>query len=64
MPKNKTHSGSKKRFKITATGKVLHERTGKRHLMEHKSSRVKRRLSSTPSLAPGDTAKIKKLLGI
>ncbi|MEV7729266.1 50S ribosomal protein L35 [Streptomyces sp. NPDC101733] len=64
MPKNKTHSGSKKRFKVTGSGKVLRERAGKRHLLEHKSSRVTRRLSGTATMAPGDAAKIKKLLGI
>ncbi|MFJ6699605.1 50S ribosomal protein L35 [Streptomyces sp. NPDC091272] len=63
MPKNKTHSGSKKRFKITGSGKVLRERAGKRHLLEHKSSRVTRRLTGTVELAPGDAKKIKKLLG-
>lgn len=63
MPKNKTHSGSKKRFKITGSGKVLRERAYKRHLLEHKSSRVTRRLTGTAEMAPGDAAKIKKLLG-
>lgn len=36
---------------------------GKRHLLEHKSSRVTRRLTGTVELAPGDAKKIKKLLG-
>lgn len=45
MPKNKSHSGASKRFKITGSGKVLRERAGKRHLLEHKSSRVTRRLT-------------------
>ncbi len=40
MPKNKTHSGAKKRFKVTGSGKILRERAGKRHLLEHKSSRA------------------------
>ena len=64
MPKQKTHSGAKKRFKVTGTGKVLHERAGKRHLLEHKSSKLTRRLTGTTELAPGDTKKIKKLLGL
>ncbi len=38
MPKNKTHSGASKRFKLTGSGKVLRERAGKRHLLEHKPS--------------------------
>ncbi|MET4922599.1 50S ribosomal protein L35 [Streptomyces sp. PSRA5] len=63
MPKNKTHSGASKRFKITGSGKVMRERAGKRHLLEHKSSRVTRRLSGVVELAPGDAKKIKKLLG-
>ncbi|MBP0459891.1 MULTISPECIES: 50S ribosomal protein L35 [Streptomyces] len=64
MPKNKTHKGASKRFKVTGSGKVLRERAGKRHLMEHKSSRVTRRLSGNAEMAPADTKKIKKLLGL
>lgn len=63
MPKNKTHSGASKRFKITGSGKVMRERAYKRHLLEHKSSRVTRRLTGIVELAPGDAKKIKKLLG-
>ncbi|MBX9426233.1 MULTISPECIES: 50S ribosomal protein L35 [Streptomyces] len=64
MPKNKTHSGAKKRFKVTGSGKILRERAGKRHLLEHKSSKLTRRLTGTAEMAPGDAAKIKKMLGI
>jgi len=45
MPKMKTHSGAKKTFRVTGSGKVMHERAGKRHLLERKSSRLTRRLS-------------------
>ena len=38
MPKMKTHSGAKKTFRLTGTGKIMHKRAGKRHLLEHKSS--------------------------
>jgi large subunit ribosomal protein L35 len=62
MPKQKTHSGAKKRFKVTGTGKVLHERAGKRHLLERKSSQLTRRLTGTAELAPQDAKKVKKLL--
>ena len=62
MPKQKTHSGAKKRFKVTGTGKILHERAGKRHLLERKSSALTRRLTGTAELAPQDAKKIKKLL--
>ena len=63
MPKKKTHSGMKKRVKVTGTGKLLTERAGKRHLLEHKSSRLTRRLSGTEELAPSDAPRVKKLLG-
>lgn len=63
MPKQKTHSGAKKRFKVTGTGKILHERAGKRHLLERKSSALTRRLTGTAELAPADAKVAKKLLG-
>jgi large subunit ribosomal protein L35 len=63
MPKNKTHSGAKKRFRITGSGKVMREQAGARHLFEHKSSRRTRRLAGDLVVAPVDAPKIKKLLG-
>ena len=63
MPKNKTHSGAKKRFRLTGSGKVMREQAGGRHLLEHKSSRQMRRMANDVELAPQDAKKIKKLLG-
>ncbi|GMA31682.1 50S ribosomal protein L35 [Litorihabitans aurantiacus] len=63
MPKNKTHSGAKKRFRVTGSGKIMRERTGARHLMEHKTSTRRRRLNSDAAVSPADLPKIKKLLG-
>jgi len=63
MPKNKSHSGASKRFKITGSGKVMRERAGKRHYNEHKPSTKTRALTGIVELAPGDAKKIKKLLG-
>ncbi|ROS77245.1 50S ribosomal protein L35 [Cellulomonas sp. PhB143] len=63
MPKNKTHSGAKKRFRVTGSGKIMREQAGKRHLLEHKPSSKTRRLSADLVVAPADTKKIKKLLG-
>jgi large subunit ribosomal protein L35 len=63
MPKQKTHSGTKKRFKITGSGKITHEQTNRRHLLESKSSRRTRRLNLDQELAPADTKRVKKLLG-
>ena len=63
MPKNKTHSGAKKRFRVTGTGKVMREQAGGRHLLEHKSSRRTRRIASDLVVSPADAPRIKKLLG-
>ncbi len=60
----KTHSGAKKRFKKTGTGKIMHERAGRRHLLEAKSSKRTRRLASEEVLAPGDAKKAKRMLGL
>jgi large subunit ribosomal protein L35 len=64
MPKNKTHSGTKKRFKVTGSGKILREKAGKRHILEKKSSRVTRRMSGTAVVSENDAPRIKKLLGL
>ena len=63
MPKMKTHSGAKKRFKVTGSGKVVREHTNIRHYLEGKSSRRVRRLSVNAVVAPADVAKVKRLLG-
>ena len=63
MPKNKPHSGSTKRFRITGTGKVMRRRANRNHLLEHKSSSRTRRLAGEVVLAPADAKRIKRLLG-
>jgi large subunit ribosomal protein L35 len=63
MPKNKTHSGMKKRVKVTGSGKLLTERAGKRHLLEHKASKVTRRLTGTTEVNAADAPRVKRLLG-
>ena len=50
MPKLKTHKGMKKRFKISANGKVQHKRSGSSHLMSHKSGKQVRRLRKKSTL--------------
>lgn len=64
MPKMKTHSGMKKRVKVTGKGKLLAEQAGKRHLLERKSSTLTRRLSGSKEIAKSDTARVKRMLGI
>jgi large subunit ribosomal protein L35 len=63
MPKNKTHSGTSKRFRITGGGKVMRQRAGTRHLLERKPSKLTRRLDGTIELAPSDVKRVKRLLG-
>jgi large subunit ribosomal protein L35 len=63
MPKNKTHSGAKKRFWITGSGKLMRRRAGRNHLLEHKPSTLTRRLNNEVVLAPADAKRARKLLG-
>jgi large subunit ribosomal protein L35 len=63
MPKNKTHSGAKKRFKITGTGKIIQDGTKMRHNLEGKSSKQTRALSKTQVVNKANRRNIKKLLG-
>lgn len=62
MPKQKTHSGAKDRFRITRTGKVLHKKMNKNHILEKKSPKRKRRLNREGQLQGGDVQQIRKLL--
>ena len=63
MPKQKTHSGAKKRFKITGTGKIVRRRAMKGHLMQGKSKKVKRDFDKDIPVAKADIPNVKKLLG-
>jgi large subunit ribosomal protein L35 len=63
MPKMKPHSGASKRFKITGTGKLMHRRANRNHLLEYKPSTRTRRLANEEVLSAADTKKAKKLLG-
>jgi large subunit ribosomal protein L35 len=64
MPKQKTHSGTKKRFKVTGSGKIMKQQAGMRHNLEVKSAKRKRRLNQDQVIAKADVKNIKKLLGI
>ncbi|MDO5720188.1 MAG: 50S ribosomal protein L35 [Actinomycetaceae bacterium] len=64
MSKNKTHSGAKKRFRVTGSGKIMRERAGKRHLLEHKPSKRTRRLSRDQQVAKADQKNVRRLLGM
>jgi large subunit ribosomal protein L35 len=62
MPKMKTHSGAKKRFKLTAKGKVKARHSFTSHMLEHKSPKRKRHLGKPKVLADVDAPRVKKLL--
>ena len=64
MPKQKTHSGAKKRFKVTARGKLLRRRAMKSHMLEKKSPKRKRSFRRDAPLAPSDVKNARKQLGI
>jgi large subunit ribosomal protein L35 len=60
MPKMKTKSGAKKRFKVTATGKVMHAQRGKRHGMIKRTNKQIRNLRGTRVLFKSDGETVKK----
>ncbi len=62
MPKMKSHSGAKKRFKITATGKVKHKKSNMSHILSHESRNHKRNLRGTTTLVEQDAKHIRELL--
>ncbi len=63
MPKMKTKTAAKKRFKVTATGKVMHKNAFSSHNMEHKSRKRKRQFRVDHQIAPSDMKEVKALLG-
>ncbi len=63
MPKMKTHSGAKKRFKVSANGKVRGRHSFTSHILEKKSPKRKRRLGQPASISKHDEKQVKTLLG-
>jgi large subunit ribosomal protein L35 len=64
MPKMKTHSGAKKRFRLTATGKVRGRGAFSTHILEKKSPKRKRRHGQPAVIAKVDEKRVKTLLGV
>jgi large subunit ribosomal protein L35 len=63
MPKMKTHSGAKKRFRKTASGKLRGRRAFSSHILEKKPPKRKRRMANPVEIAPQDSGRVRKLLG-
>ena len=64
MPKMKTHSGAKKRFKVTASGKVRGRHAFTSHILEKKSPKHKRAAGPPALISDHDEPRVKKLLGV
>jgi len=62
MPKLKTHKGAAKRFKKTATGKVVRRHSFARHILTSKPRSRKRRLTQAVVADPADQAKLRSML--
>jgi len=64
MPKMKTISGAKKRFKLTGTGKIKRKHAFKSHILTKKSTKQKRNLTYWTSVAKSDLSNVKAMLTI
>ena len=63
MPKVKTHSGAKKRFRKTAKGKLRGRRAYSSHILEKKSPKRKRRMARPVEIKRQDASRVRGLLG-
>jgi len=64
MPKVKTKSGAKKRFKLTGTGKIKRKHAFKSHILTKKETKQKRNLTQTGLVDKADVKSVKKMLNI
>jgi large subunit ribosomal protein L35 len=62
MPKLKTHRGAAKRFKKTATGKIVRASAFKRHILTSKTTKSKRHMRGSKAVSEGDAVKIRLML--
>jgi len=62
MPKQKSHSGAKKRFKVTKSGKVVFNRTDRGHFLTEKSQSRKRKLRRSRVLSKTQSKTIKRMI--
>jgi large subunit ribosomal protein L35 len=62
MPKQKTHKGAQKRFKVTAKKKIVRSKAYKSHILTKKSAKRKRELGKADLISDADRSRIKKML--
>jgi large subunit ribosomal protein L35 len=63
MPKMKTHSGAKKRFRTTARGKIRARHAMRSHILGKKNAKRRRRLEAPKIVADADRTTVRRLLG-
>ena len=63
MPKMKTHKGTKRRMKVTGTGKVMRRKAGSGHLLSGKSSKRRRGFRKQTQVSPAIARKARILMG-
>jgi large subunit ribosomal protein L35 len=64
MPKMKTNSGAKKRFKLTGTGKIKRKHAFKSHILTKKTTKQKRNLTHIGLVHKADERNVKKMLAL
>jgi large subunit ribosomal protein L35 len=62
MPKLKTNRGAAKRFKLTGSGRIKRAQANRRHILTKKTTKLKRHLRGTTSVAAGDQKAIRTML--
>jgi large subunit ribosomal protein L35 len=62
VPKIKTHRGARKRFHMTASGKIKRGHSHARHILTKKTSKRKRKLDQSALVSPADKAKVRQML--
>ena len=62
MPKQKTHRGAAKRFKMTASGKIKRSKAYKSHILTKKSTKRKRHLDTPTTVSPADMGRVSRML--
>lgn len=62
MPKQKTHSSSKKRFKVTGTGKIMRAQAFKGHILTKKTTKRKRKLRGMVEVSPANAKQLKQMI--
>lgn len=64
MPKMKTKGSAKKRFKLTASGKIKREKAYKSHILTKKTRKTKRNLRQSTLVSTADMTRVQKMLAI